>query len=251
MPGPWTPSLHEGAVRLGTWMPFPAAAQLLAAFTHTAVSEPTVRRQTEAAGAAYVALQTAAAEALEQEGAAPPPGPAVLQVSVDGAMVPLVGRASGPRSRRSPSAWSSRRGRARRRGPPPSPTSPAWRTTRRSPGWRWWRRTGAGSRRRAGSSPSATGRAGRSTSWTRTARRRPASSTGATRWATWARWRAPASGGGRRGAAVARRAGARVAGRRPRPGAGQAARPARRPGRPRATRRRWRGGAGQAGGGAT
>jgi hypothetical protein len=73
-------------------MPFPAAAQLLAAFTRTALSEPTVRRQTEAAGAAYVALQTAAAARLEREAPAPPPGPAVLQVSVDGAMVPLVGK---------------------------------------------------------------------------------------------------------------------------------------------------------------
>jgi hypothetical protein len=79
-------------VRLGTWMPFPAAARLLAAFTRTALSEPTVRRQTEAAGAAYVALQTAAAERLERVAPAPPPGPAVLQVSVDGAMVPLVGQ---------------------------------------------------------------------------------------------------------------------------------------------------------------
>jgi hypothetical protein len=79
-------------VRLGAWMPFAQAARLLAAFARTAVAEPTLRRQTEAAGAAYVALQTA--EALERaEPAAPPPGPAVLQLSVDGAMVPLVGGA--------------------------------------------------------------------------------------------------------------------------------------------------------------
>jgi len=79
-------------VRLGTWMPFPAATALLAAFAQTTIAEPTLRRQTEAAGAAYVALQTAAAERLEREAPAPPPGPAALQLSVDGAMVPLVGK---------------------------------------------------------------------------------------------------------------------------------------------------------------
>jgi hypothetical protein len=79
-------------VRLGAWLPFPAAAAALAAFTHTAVSEPTLRRRTEAAGAAYVALQTAAAERLARTAPAPPAGPAVLQLSVDGAMVPLVGK---------------------------------------------------------------------------------------------------------------------------------------------------------------
>lgn len=79
-------------MRLGTWLPFAEAATLLAAFTHTALSEPTVRRKTEAAGAAYVALQTAAVAVLEQDAAPPPIGPALLQLSVDGAMVPLVGQ---------------------------------------------------------------------------------------------------------------------------------------------------------------
>ncbi|HEX5503159.1 MAG TPA: hypothetical protein VFW96_11090 [Thermomicrobiales bacterium] len=93
LPGPWTPSLLEGAVRLGAWLPFPAASAALAAFAHTAVAEPTLRRRTEAAGAAYVAAQTAAAEHLARADPAPPAGPALLQLSVDGAMVPLVGGA--------------------------------------------------------------------------------------------------------------------------------------------------------------
>ena len=46
--------------------------------------------ETEAAGAAYVALQTAAVERLEHSDDVPPAGPAVLQASVDGAMVPLI-----------------------------------------------------------------------------------------------------------------------------------------------------------------
>ena len=79
-------------MRLGAWVPFPRATPLLAHFTHTAVSEPTLRRQTEQAGAAYVAVQTAVVEALERDAPEPPPGPARQQVSVDGAMVPLVGK---------------------------------------------------------------------------------------------------------------------------------------------------------------
>ena len=92
LPGTLTPSLQESAVRLGTWLPFAPAAAMLAHFTHTTVSEPTVRRKTEQAGAAYVAVQTAAVEALEREAPAPPAGPPRQQVSVDGAMVPLRGR---------------------------------------------------------------------------------------------------------------------------------------------------------------
>jgi hypothetical protein len=72
-------------------MPFAPAAAYLARFLKVAVSGATVRRHSEAAGAAYVAVQAAAVEALEREAPAPPPGPAVQQVSADGAMVPLVG----------------------------------------------------------------------------------------------------------------------------------------------------------------
>jgi hypothetical protein len=54
------------------------------------VTASTVRRQTEAAGAAYVAVQTREVEQLELELPPAPPGPALL-MSVDGAFVPLVG----------------------------------------------------------------------------------------------------------------------------------------------------------------
>lgn len=72
-------------------MPFEQAAEHLAFFWRVRLSEATARRHAEAAGAAYVAVQTAAVERLEQEAPAPPTGPAVQQVSADGAMVPLVG----------------------------------------------------------------------------------------------------------------------------------------------------------------
>jgi hypothetical protein len=82
---------QEWLVRLCAWMPFAQAAHLLADMTGVQVSEATARRLAEAAGAVYVAQQTAAAAPL-----APPadPGPeqaARLQVSVDGAMVGLKG----------------------------------------------------------------------------------------------------------------------------------------------------------------
>jgi hypothetical protein len=76
LPGALTPTLHARLSWLGARLSFAEAA--------------TARRRTEADGAVYAALQDAdAARVL----AYPPPprrGPAVQQVSVDGAMVPLV-----------------------------------------------------------------------------------------------------------------------------------------------------------------
>jgi len=71
-------------------MPFERASEMLADFTKVVVSEPTARRQTEEAGAAYVAIQTAEVERIEQELPPSPPGPEKQLLSVDGCMVPLV-----------------------------------------------------------------------------------------------------------------------------------------------------------------
>jgi hypothetical protein len=90
LPGQLTPRLQQGVVRLGTWMPFAQAADALEFFTGVQVSEPTVRRTAETAGAAYVAVQTAAVETIEQTLPESPAGPAVQLLSVDGAMVPLL-----------------------------------------------------------------------------------------------------------------------------------------------------------------
>ncbi len=72
-------------------MPFEQAAADLAFFWNVELEETTVRRYTEAAGAAYVAEQASELERLERER---PPAPDALDVqylSADGAMVPLVG----------------------------------------------------------------------------------------------------------------------------------------------------------------
>jgi hypothetical protein len=89
--GGLTPSLQQDLVRLGSWMPFARAAQELQHFRRTDVSRPTVERITEAAGAAYEALQSGEAERIERELPAAPAGPQQQLLSVDGAMVPLVG----------------------------------------------------------------------------------------------------------------------------------------------------------------
>jgi hypothetical protein len=76
---------------VGAWVPsFEEAGKLLKAFTGAEVSEPTVRRKTEGAGTAYVALQEEEVERIERELPPAPPGPAKALLSVDGAMVPLL-----------------------------------------------------------------------------------------------------------------------------------------------------------------
>lgn len=91
--GSLSPRLVESVVRLGTWMPFERVGEALAFFTGVRVDADTARRLTEGAGAALVARETAGVERLEQDPAAGPArgGPALQQVSADGAMVPLVG----------------------------------------------------------------------------------------------------------------------------------------------------------------
>jgi hypothetical protein len=72
-------------------MPFERATRELQHFRGVDVSRPTAERLTEAAGAAYVAWQTAEVERIEKELPPPPAGPERQFLSVDGAMAPLVG----------------------------------------------------------------------------------------------------------------------------------------------------------------
>lgn len=86
-----TPWLVASVVRLGACVPFAQVPALLAHFTGVTVSAETVRRLTEAAGATLVAHETAVVATLAATLPDPPAGPPVQHLSVDGAMVPLVG----------------------------------------------------------------------------------------------------------------------------------------------------------------
>ncbi len=72
-------------------MPFERALESLADMLRVHVSEATARRQTENWGAAYVSVQEKEVERIEQELPPAPTGPEKMLLSVDGAMVPLVG----------------------------------------------------------------------------------------------------------------------------------------------------------------
>jgi hypothetical protein len=91
LPGELSPSVEHGLARLCAVLPFAQAAEYLAFFWGVQLSISTARRHAEAAGAAYVTIQTAEVERLERDAPTPPAGPAVQQLSADGAMVPLVG----------------------------------------------------------------------------------------------------------------------------------------------------------------
>jgi hypothetical protein len=85
----FTPVIEEGMVRLGSWLPFEKARQQLAFFTGTLVGEATVRRLSEASGAACQAMQTAQVVELQKELPASPAGVSKALMSVDGAFVQL------------------------------------------------------------------------------------------------------------------------------------------------------------------
>jgi hypothetical protein len=73
-------------------MPFERAAGELGYLLGVKLSEPRVRRLTEKAGAAMIEVEEAEVERLEGEALIASAGPALQLLSVDGAMVPLVGR---------------------------------------------------------------------------------------------------------------------------------------------------------------
>lgn len=78
-------------VRLGARLPFTQVAEEMSLLFGVSVSADTVRRLTEQAGTLQVAIEQRELEHLEHEAPAEPAGPAVQQVSADGAMVPVVG----------------------------------------------------------------------------------------------------------------------------------------------------------------
>jgi len=91
LPGKLMPRDHECLVRLSGWMPFEKAAELLGEMVGIQVSKIVAQNYTEAAGAAYVQMQEEEVGKLEQEmPEAKGERGEKLQISADGAMVPLV-----------------------------------------------------------------------------------------------------------------------------------------------------------------
>ena len=76
---------------LGTVMPFERVPLVMDRLLEVPVGVETVRRLTEAIGRTRVALEDAEAERVRATLPMPARGPAVQQLSLDGAMVPLVG----------------------------------------------------------------------------------------------------------------------------------------------------------------
>lgn len=87
----YTPRLTEAIVRLGSLASFREAGEVLHELLRVHVSEATVRRVTETAGQKLVAQEDAEAERIRAGLQRPSAqGGRLQQVSVDGAMVPLV-----------------------------------------------------------------------------------------------------------------------------------------------------------------
>jgi hypothetical protein len=90
LPGILTPYGHECLVRLSSWMPFEKAVEMLEDFMGIRVSRIVSQRYTEEAGAAYEQMQNEEVERLEKEAPRPKQKPDRIQISADGAMVPLL-----------------------------------------------------------------------------------------------------------------------------------------------------------------
>jgi hypothetical protein len=91
LPGKWSPRLQQIVSLLGTVMPFGQVPALVDLLRGVPISRSSVRRITEAAGTALAALEEAESERIRATLPASPVGAARQQVSVDGAMVPIMG----------------------------------------------------------------------------------------------------------------------------------------------------------------
>ena len=90
LPGKLTPREHERLVRLSGWLAFERAAELVEEFLGIVVDKSMAQRYTETAGAVYVQIQEEEAVRLEQEMPEAAAGAEKMQISADGAMVPLL-----------------------------------------------------------------------------------------------------------------------------------------------------------------
>jgi len=90
LPGKLTPAGHERLVRLSGWMPFEKAIELFEDFMGINVSKIVSQKYTEEAGAIYEQLQNDEVQRLQKKRPRAKANPKKLQISADGAMVPLL-----------------------------------------------------------------------------------------------------------------------------------------------------------------
>lgn len=90
LPGKLTPKGHEQLVRVSSWMPFRRAVEMFGEFTGIKVSKIVSQRSTEKAGAVYEEIQKAEVAWLQKKMPRAVLHPEKLQISADGAMVPLL-----------------------------------------------------------------------------------------------------------------------------------------------------------------
>jgi hypothetical protein len=91
LPGKLTPREHERLVRLAGWIPsFERAMELFGDFMGIEISRIVSRNYTEQAGAAYVQMQNEEVEYLERKMPTATCEVEKIQISADGAMIPLL-----------------------------------------------------------------------------------------------------------------------------------------------------------------
>jgi hypothetical protein len=88
--GKLTPKGRERLTRLSGWMPFRQATELFAEFTGIRLSKIVGQRGTEKAGWVYEKMQDVEAQELLEKKPRPRVKPKKVQISADGAMVPLL-----------------------------------------------------------------------------------------------------------------------------------------------------------------
>ncbi len=90
LPGKLTPIGRERLVRLSGWMPFAQAAELYRDFSGIEVSKNIGQRGTELAGRIYAEMEEEEVQRLQTRHPHPIAQPKKVQISADGAMVPLL-----------------------------------------------------------------------------------------------------------------------------------------------------------------
>lgn len=90
LPGKLTPKGYEQLVRVSSWMPFRRAVEMFGEFTGIKVSKIVSQRKTEKAGAVYEEIQKAEVKWLQKKMPRATVQSEKLQISADGAMVPLL-----------------------------------------------------------------------------------------------------------------------------------------------------------------